>query len=81
MPDEILEKGGVGAKAEAAEAPCLRLRCKEMFIDMGTGVPFDLKDSGSGIYWCSHTQNCLGPDGQIVHFTCCTQGRGCYEAL
>ena len=61
------------------EAPCLRLRCKEMFIDYGTGEPFKLQDSSSGIYWCSHTQNCLGPDGEVVHLTSCAAGRGCYE--
>ena len=57
---------------------CLRLRCKEMFIN--TDEPFDLKDSRSGHYWCSHTQNCLGPDGQIVHAESCKAGRNCYEA-
>lgn len=58
---------------------CLRLRCKEMFIDMGDPEPFDLKESGSGIFWCSHTQNCLGPDGGVAHFEQCKPGRGCYE--
>lgn len=56
---------------------CQRLRCKEMFID--TGEAFDLKDSGSGIYWCAHTQNCIGPDGEIVHLEHCKASRGCYE--
>jgi hypothetical protein len=63
--------------SEVQQAYCHRLRCKEMFID--TGEPFDLKDSGSGIYWCSHTQNCLGPDGQIAHVEECKPGRACYE--
>ncbi len=62
------------------EAPCMHLRCKEMFIDMGTGEPFNMKDSGSGIYWCSHTQNCLGPDSQPAHFDYCKQSRNCFEA-
>jgi hypothetical protein len=57
---------------------CQRLRCKEMFVDMGE--PFDLKDSGSGIYWCSRTQTSLGPDGQFAHVEQCRAGRGCYEA-
>ena len=59
---------------------CLRLRCKEMFIDMGENKPFDMKDSGSGIFWCSHTQNCLGPDGQVAHVDQCQGERNCYEA-
>jgi hypothetical protein len=57
---------------------CQRLRCKEMFVDMGE--PFDLKNSGSGIYWCSHTQMPLGPDGQVAHWKQCQRGRSCYEA-
>jgi hypothetical protein len=57
---------------------CYRLRCKEMFIDMGE--PFDLKNSGSGIYWCAHTQTPIGPDGQYVHLKQCKSGRSCYEA-
>ncbi|MGH9396253.1 MAG: hypothetical protein ACRD18_05325 [Terriglobia bacterium] len=80
MPHEIIEEGEKGHKMDFKEVTCLRLRCKEMFIDMGTGEPYNLKDSGSGIYWCSHTQNCLGPDGQAAHFDYCKQGRNCYEA-
>ena len=58
---------------------CRSLRCKEMFID--TGREFDLSNSGSGIYWCSHTQNCLGPDGQVADTENCKAGRSCYESL
>ncbi len=57
---------------------CQRLRCKEMFIDVGE--PFRMEDSGSGIYWCAHTQNCLGPDGEVAHLDGCRSGRGCFEA-
>jgi hypothetical protein len=58
---------------------CRSLRCKEMFID--TGREFDITDTGSGIYWCSHTQTCLGPDGQVAEPEQCKAGRDCYEAL
>ncbi len=58
---------------------CRRLRCKEMFID--TGVAFDIRNTGSGIFWCAHTQNPLGPDGQVADPDSCTAGRGCYEAV
>lgn len=61
----------------APQEYCHRLRCKEMFID--TGEPFRMEHSGSGIYWCSHTQNCLGPDGEYVHTEECKPGRKCYE--
>ncbi len=64
---------------QTAEEFCGRLRCKEMFIP--TGRPFNLRESGSGIYWCSHTQNCLGPDGEICGPDHCQAGRGCHESL
>ena len=57
---------------------CRFLRCKEMFID--TGRDFHVSQSGSGIYWCSHTQNCVGPDGQTVTLEDCRWGRSSHEA-
>ncbi len=58
---------------------CSSLRCKEMFID---GDPeLSLRTSGSGIFWCSHTQNCLGPDGQVAEPESCKPGRSCYEGI
>jgi len=62
-----------------AELHCRALRCKEMFID--TGREFRMAESASGIYWCSHTQTCLGPDGDVADVEHCKSGRGCYEAL
>ena len=56
---------------------CRRLRCKEMFVD--TGVEFKITETGSGIYWCSHTQNVLGPDGQVAEPAGCKAGRECFE--
>ncbi len=58
---------------------CRLLRCKEMLID--TGEPFDIRNTGSGIFWCSHTQNCLGPDGQVADPEACKPGRGCFETF
>lgn len=63
----------------ASEQFCRLLRCKEMFIP--TGELFNMRDSGSGIYWCSHTQNCLGPDGEICGPDYCQPGRSCHETL
>lgn len=58
---------------------CRWLRCKEMFIE--TAREFRMEESGSGIYWCSHTQSCLGPDGQVADTGNCQSGRGCFEIL
>ena len=62
----------------ASQGHCRFLRCKEMFID--TGREFHVSQSGSGIYWCSHTQNCVGPDGLGVALEHCQPGRSCHEA-
>ena len=48
---------------ETLQGHCRRLRCKEMFVD--TGIEFKMTETGSGIFWCSHTQNVLGPDGHV----------------
>lgn len=58
---------------------CRSLRCKEMFVE--TSAELDLYNTGSGIFWCSHTQNCLGPDGQVAEPASCKPGRDCYDAL
>ena len=56
---------------------CRLLRSKGMFIDSepDPSVP----SSGEPIYWCIHTMNCLGPDGQVVTRENCQPGRGCYR--
>ncbi|MHC4405672.1 MAG: hypothetical protein ACYTG0_38995 [Planctomycetota bacterium] len=56
--------------------PCRHLRAKEMFYDTGA-APED--DSGSGIFWCGHTQNCLGPDERPASTDDCGPDRHCYE--
>jgi len=58
---------------------CRLLRCKEMFVD--TGEAFDIRNTGSGIFWCSQTQTCLGPDGQVAEPDSCKAGRGCFEGF
>jgi hypothetical protein len=47
-----------------------------MFYD--NGIPLEER-SGSGIFWCSHTQNCIGPDGRIVSLEECVTARPCHE--
>lgn len=64
---------------ESLNGHCRRLRCKEMFID--TGVEFKMAETGSGIYWCSHTQNVLGPDGRVAEPSGCKSERECFEAM
>jgi hypothetical protein len=57
---------------------CRRLRTKSMFIH----TEQDTTVQGSNpIFWCLHTQNCLGPDGQVVTLQNCCGGRECYEPI
>ncbi len=59
--------------------PCRCLRSKEMFIDVEPDPT--VPHTGSGIFWCMHTQNCLGPDGQAAGPELCDPARACYEPL
>jgi hypothetical protein len=47
-----------------------------MFYD--NGVPLEER-SGSGIYWCSKTHVCLGPDGTAVSPEECRADRECFQ--
>jgi hypothetical protein len=58
---------------------CRCLRSKEMFIDAEPDPR--IPSMSSGIFWCIHTHNCLGPDGQAAEPAGCKPGRGCYESV
>jgi hypothetical protein len=64
----------------AEAAACRFLRSKEMYIHVAE-PDWHLSHSHSGIFWCTHTQNCLGPDGQTAEPTTCLTGRTCYQAV
>lgn len=60
---------------------CRRLRAKGMFIEVERGPEADwLPSMSDGFVWCSHTQNCLGPDGGPAGYEECTPERGCFES-
>ena len=56
---------------------CRLLRSKWMFIEAEPDPTVPRSDSG--ICWCVHTQNCLGPDGDVANMENCKPGRGCYQ--
>ncbi len=62
---------------DQAQDRCRRLRSKGMFID----VPPDptVPNPHDGFFWCTHTMNCLGPDGKVADDQNCRADRGCYE--
>jgi len=78
MP-ELTSRDLQGQARLGGQAACRWLRSKEMFIN----VPPDptVPAGGSGIFWCVHTHNCLGPDGKVAEPESCTPGRGCFERL
>ena len=59
---------------------CRRLRAKGMFIDAEPDptVPISMGDE---FCWCTHTMNCLGPDGKVTGSENCRAGRACFEPL
>jgi hypothetical protein len=70
-----MEKSEVQASAER----CSNIRWKGMFIDV-QGDPIE-SQAGERVYWCVQTQNCLGPDGQIVDEGTCNLYRSCYRPV
>jgi hypothetical protein len=57
---------------------CRRLRSKGMFIDAEPDP--NIPGTSDGFYWCTHTMNCLGPDGKVADKQQCKSGRGCFES-
>lgn len=60
-------------------ACCVELRCKSMYY-RSDERPGRLHCSDTQLYWCTHTQDQLGPDGTIAAPKLCQPGRGCYRA-
>jgi hypothetical protein len=58
---------------------CRRLRWKGMFIEAAPDPT--VPNASDGFFWCAHTMNCLGPDGEVAEQDHCRPGRGCYEKL
>jgi hypothetical protein len=56
---------------------CRRLRSKGMFIEAEPDPT--VPNTSDGFYWCTQTQNCLGPDGGVADKLRCRAGRGCFE--
>ena len=61
----------------SAETLCSALRWKGQFIlaEADPTVP----PCNDGIFWCMHTQTCIGPDGQLAEpSTCRSTDRSCH---
>ncbi|MGD0388498.1 MAG: hypothetical protein ABSC42_06025 [Tepidisphaeraceae bacterium] len=59
---------------------CGHLRSKKFFLsDQIANSAEDYLDA-SGHCWCYHTQQVVGPDGNIVMPERCVPGRSCYRS-
>jgi hypothetical protein len=72
MPDTTYKPG-------IAVNRCRCLRSKDMFINSEPDPT--VPSMSSGIFWCIHTQNCLGPDGRVAEPDNCKPGRACYDPV
>lgn len=56
---------------------CTALRWKGQFI-LSEPDP-NVQASNDGLFWCMHTQNCIGPDGAVAEpGNCSSKKRGCH---
>lgn len=64
---------------------CRRLHWKTMFMALAPPDPDADVDPqheiDDGFVWCTHSMNCLGPDGAVASRRTCRPGRGCFERL
>lgn len=61
------------------KACCGRLRWNGMYVDVEPDPT--IPNMRDGLFWCSHTMTCLGPDGRVAAEGNCCEGRGCFEPL
>jgi hypothetical protein len=59
---------------------CGDLRSKKFFLSDQIAATADDYLDASSHCWCYHTQQVVGPDGNIVMPERCVPGRGCYRS-
>ena len=70
-----------GAGTKELTNRCDGLRWKGMFIEAAGEEDPNVPNCNTRIYWCVYSQNCLGPDGDVVDESTCTASRSCYKLL
>ncbi|MEY3232401.1 MAG: hypothetical protein ACOYPS_10105 [Phycisphaerales bacterium] len=61
---------------------CLSLRHKLMYVDERQRLPGMVDaESSTRIYFCTKTQEQIGPDDQPVHPDACTSARSCHRCV
>lgn len=64
---------------KASHNLCKRLRWKGMFVEAAPDPT--VPNMSDGFVWCTHSMNCLGPDGKAADRDNCKPGRSCYEPI
>jgi len=60
---------------------CMNLRHKLMYVDERQSTPGLVDDSSdTRVFFCTKTQDSLGPDSEPVSARACHAGRACYCA-
>lgn len=58
-------------------ALCPALRWKGQFIEAERDA--SVPPSNDGLFWCMHTQTCIGPDGELAEpGNCASKVRACH---
>ena len=61
----------------AREELCSALRWKGQFIEAERDA--SVPPSNDGLFWCMHTQTCIGPDGKLAESgNCSSKVRACH---
>ncbi len=69
----------MGAELFSSKQLCRRLRTKTMFYQAEPDPTVPRSNDTS--YWCTHSMNCMGPDGEVAGPETCRPGRGCFESV
>jgi hypothetical protein len=65
------------ATTKKIESCCCNLRWKGLYIDAEPDPT--IPNMRDGLFWCSQTMTCLGPDGHVADEDSCCEGRRCHE--
>ena len=67
------------ASASVSLDRCQNLNWNGQFIDAEWDPA--VQSGNDRLFWCQHTHNCLGPDGNAVDDRECNPARECYKPL
>jgi hypothetical protein len=70
--------GNAGRSPATESKPvCSAIRSKGFYVYTETPPPPE--ESDTAVFWCLKTMSAVGPDGELVHKSCCDPSRSCFE--